>query len=113
MTRSSPGVSSLSPLRDKPSIILDDLVIQSPTSTALSPWLTQDFALTNNYEGLFDAVDQAGAGVPSSDSVDDLFSSAHLEHHSTFDDPWPNFERPQLAATGICSGINQGLSSYV
>ena len=42
--------------------------------------------MSNNYEDLFEAVELAG--VQSSDSVEDLFSQAHLEHYSTFDDSW-------------------------
>lgn len=59
----------------------------SPSSaTNESSYLVQDFATTNNYEGLFNAVELAG--VESSDSVEDLFSNASLDHYTTFDDNW-------------------------
>lgn len=49
-------------------------------------YFEQDFAVTNNYEGLFNAVELAG--IESSDSVEDLFSNASLDHYATFDDTW-------------------------
>lgn len=52
------------------------------------PSPNQDFAVTNNYEGLFQAVEMAG--VQSSDSIEDLFNQSSLEHYSTFDDEWPD-----------------------
>lgn len=49
-------------------------------------YLAQDFAITNNYEGLFNAVELAG--IESSDNVEDLFSNASLDNYTTFDDHW-------------------------
>lgn len=54
-----------------------------------------DFAVNNNYEGLFDAVEMAG--VRSSDAVEDLFSQASLENYSTFDDQWPGITTPEAS----------------
>jgi len=69
---------------------------QQPTTLH---YLSQDFALDNNYEGLFEAVELAG--VHSSDSVDDLFSQASLEHYSNFDDTWSGIQDPgDLPSTG-------------
>lgn len=58
----------------------------------LPDYLSQDFAMSNNYEGLFEAVELMG--VQSSDSVEDLFNQTHLEHYSTFDDSWPGTQSP-------------------
>jgi len=55
-------------------------------------YLSQDFALNNNYEGLFDAVELAG--VHSSDSVNDLFGQTSLEHYTNFDDTWSDIQDP-------------------
>lgn len=65
--------------------LVHDFTNTSPNGHELH-YLEQDFAITNNYEGLFNAVELAG--VESSDSVEDLFSNASLDHYATFDDTW-------------------------
>lgn len=60
--------------------------VSSPADGKVSSYLMQDFATTNNYEGLFNAVELAG--IESTDSVEDLFSNASLDNFTTFDDNW-------------------------
>lgn len=56
----------------------------SPISQHGSTSSVTDYAYTNNYDGLFDAVDMAG--VQSSDSIEDLFSQTSFEPYHTFDE---------------------------
>lgn len=97
---SFPFASATSPLRREASKISDRDTSQSPNISQVfgrgfaelppkpneSSYLAQDFEVTNNYEGLFNAVELAG--VASSDSVEDLFSNASLDTYTTFDDSW-------------------------
>lgn len=70
---------------DYQQMLVPSLMRSSPTSPTPA-YLQQDFAMTNNYEGLFNAVQLAG--VESSDAVEDLFSHASLSSYNTFDDTW-------------------------
>lgn len=57
-----------------------------------SQYLTQDFALSNNYDGLFDAVELVG--LHTSDSMNDFFGRDSSEHYSNSEDTWPELEGP-------------------
>lgn len=69
-------------------LVNDGALLTSSSDHLSAPqYLSQDFAVDNNYEGLFAAVELAG--VRSSDAVNDLFGQASLDRYTNFDDTWP------------------------
>ena len=102
---SAPNVSSIAVSLDarqqsspveQPSVHSTNSAAFSPSRAAVPAYLGQDYATTNNYDGLFEAVELAG--VPHPDAVEDLFSHTTLEHYSTFDDSWPDISTPDAVS---------------
>lgn len=68
-----------------------------------------NFAVSSNYEGLFDAVDQAGNLSPC--SIEDIFNQSSLEHYRNFDDTWSPVQSPNITNNGFARAQQMSLDA--